>query len=391
MKRIFGICLLLSIIATSCKTASYEVYPLSKAPEKKVDDGFFYTLPKTSFLVEVTVEKNEYLPGVYANYAQKLLGIKPTGTNDAQVYNIKKVEVNTIEEKDPDAIYYVATPKNADIKVKLNENNFLLSTNGLKTKSKSISKIWKTKGFDQDSEENENMIYSNNIYNKVDTIVHKIKKDSVIVEQIEIQTTKQQKTDQEKAEEAVSMINKLRETRNQLLSGYQEINYDAKTLQYMVEELKKQENEYLKLFSGSSVKSEITYTYRITPQTGDVKKDANSSFSIRYPLAYFSSVNGISSKPANASQELVLYLQGIDQNEKIHTFVEHHTKSTKSQGFYYRIPQAATASVYVDKTTLAESEVLVNQLGITHYLPTYIKQLMLSPQTGNILWMENKK
>ena len=81
----------------------------------------------------------------------------------------------------------------------------------------------------------------------------KVNIDTMTMERQYLKRTMVEKSPEQKAKEAADFISKIKDNRFNLISGYQEVNYNKETLEYMDTQLKILEKEYMKLFTGISI------------------------------------------------------------------------------------------------------------------------------------------
>ena len=91
MKRIF--------IAGLLLLSAFSVFAQKKVTPLPLDSGFqfkqnyfFYALPQTAFKMNVAVARTHEMAGIYADYAEKLLGLTNVITQDKIVYSLKSIE-----------------------------------------------------------------------------------------------------------------------------------------------------------------------------------------------------------------------------------------------------------------------------------------------------------
>ena len=68
-----------------------------------------YCLPKVSYKVKVKAEVVRHIPGPYAEYAEKELGMKPMVTALKEQWEVKSVEVIPFSVPDEKAVYSMTT------------------------------------------------------------------------------------------------------------------------------------------------------------------------------------------------------------------------------------------------------------------------------------------
>lgn len=101
LKRICGICTLISAVATHAQTQS-QVYQPGITQE-----GIVYYLPKTGLRIEVEVEKTTYTPGDFCQYAERYLRVKGVSPEPSEQYRIVKIHQTAYPVADTTKCYAV--------------------------------------------------------------------------------------------------------------------------------------------------------------------------------------------------------------------------------------------------------------------------------------------
>ncbi len=370
----------------SCSSTFYTSYPVSQKLDTPVENGFYYALPKTYFNVEVTVEKTDYIKGPYADFAEKLLGLKNIIYSNYSSYKITNIKLIPASKIDTTQIYFLHT-NDKNLTVNFYDNIYLQSFNMKKMKSKNnkyITQSCKKDIENEDIPEFFSQFADFNIYETTDTIVRRVRVDSTIIEQKIAQTFKYQKTIQQKAEETAGTILKLKENRQNLLIGFQEINYDHKTLKFMADQLKQQEDNYLKLFTGITNKNEETYTFSIAVDNTSNNTSIIDNENIKeFYFAAFSATEGltISDNNAKSTNSLYLRISYTPIANAIKNFAEQNTKKSKNN-LYYRLPQPVVAATILGEDVLLKQHTYVNQYGIVLPLDPSNSKILFNPQGG---------
>src|SRR5512133_3070324 len=94
-------------LAASCAT-------VSNISVNNVSDGnapqtgtFLYSLPQTVFDINVEAEQVAVVPGPYARYASKYLGIRDVPVKPETIYRIRNISLDNHLEADPEFLYSV--------------------------------------------------------------------------------------------------------------------------------------------------------------------------------------------------------------------------------------------------------------------------------------------
>jgi len=325
--------------------------------------GFYYSLPQTVLKVDIVYEKVQSLEGPLSSFADEYLGVKDYISSDRTEYNLLNADVSSFIESDNDQIYFVQFPaertKDAAI------NSFQLSDiGGLLAYNTDVTEITKSA-----ETTNENVFIFNegdadfplvaqyNKRKKTDTVLRTINIDTVVINRFLFKTSWVDKNDSDKAKEAALQIEKLRESRYNLISGYQEVNYGSSII-YMDAKLKELEKQYLELFTGKTIKTVHSKTVYIVP-------DAN-----------------------NSSKEIMSFNDGKSVvfriTEKETTELQEAPKSTVNN-IYYRIPASASFEISMNNVNYFSGRLTINQLGNVATVPLADSKLIFDPETGNLV------
>ncbi len=187
-------------------------------------------------------------------------------------------------------------------------------------------------------------------------------------------------TPEQKAKEAADFISKIKDNRFNLISGYQEVNYNRETLEYMDTQLKTMEKEYLKLFTGISVHKTLTFSYKYIPIPNQINTEI--------PIFKFLKTKGIVDLDEPGGKVVTIKIQRVGNTTSVANYLRKAEKETKTQGFSYRIPEVALVTVKLDENTQKETQCLVNQLGVVTYLPANKWKVQFHKSTGGIKGLE---
>lgn len=349
---------------------------LASYPDSK---GFFYTLPKNNIIVEVTITKTNRYKGPFSDYAEKLLGLNAIQENNA-IYALKTINISLGYQPDVSEIYFVSYPQ----KIK-NPNSYQCIQNALVFNSKSHQNMetrspLQIKFHAQNKEEKAQFeMYDNySMYEKIDTTYEHTLLDSAYVSIPKIHKQMVVKTTEEKANEALEEIKKIREAQWILLTGEQELDYS--NLEFMIRSLKEKEQVYLSLFSGFTTTEEIDYVFYVElPEKAD---------SISIPLFTFTPTQGFQKDTQIDGDTYSLALINTHYTTQMTSFLQKinkHNKKPIQTSFYYRIPEYYQAYFMVNNTLLKQIGTLpINQFGIIDALPSNISSFEIDAKTGNV-------
>ncbi|MBN2638634.1 MAG: DUF4831 family protein [Bacteroidales bacterium] len=268
--------LILAFLFTSLNAQDqYQVSKMTGKNPTMGKTGVYYSLPKTVFKVKLVLEEITRTPGPFADYTQKYLGTDNYIHSKQSYYRLLAVKVTPVAMADPSEVYFVSFPverssKNArPIDFQLDKYSGLVSfgtQNVVKTKEKDINApsqlfVYSNTG----NEENFKMAASYSRAQKIDTLVRKITIDTVTVHRFLFRTSWVNLSTDDQANDAAQEIEKIRKSRYNLLTGYQEVNYGS-GIQYMDKELQELEHQYLVLFLGRETKQVIIRSFDFDPE-----------------------------------------------------------------------------------------------------------------------------
>ena len=363
-KQIILSCLLVASFILSATTVYAQVIS-SRADDTNIPNtanGFYYSLPQTVLKIDLVFEKVESIKGPLSDYAKEYLGLIDIISSDKSEYKLLSADVSSFYEADPNQIFFVqfADEREKDAK----SNKFTLTDLGGISSYNSDDAQLESVIID---ETNVSYIYSDedksfpyysqyNKKKKTDTIIRTINIDTVVIDRFLFKTSWVDMSNNDKAKEASLQIEKLRESRYNLLSGYQEVNYGSSII-YMDNQLKKMETEYLELFMGKTIKTLDRKTIFYIPE-----KNTSSEKLFDFDI--------------DKSIDIKILTQ---ENENLPD-----SPVQSGNGIFYRIPVTATIEINSENTNHFLGRFNINQLGTVITAPLGNIQLQFNSETGNI-------
>jgi hypothetical protein len=231
------------------------------------DGSFLYALPQTILDINVTAEEISIVPGPFAKYAQKYLGIQHAPSKAEKIYSLKKVNIRKHHEADPDFIYTVSgitDPSQYANLTNLLKDSLILTATHFSGNQMNAYTFPAQSG---------DLLYTDlsvkrNFEAEKDVEISMVLPDTNYNVRPARRTVLKEKTPEQKAEEAANFLIKLKKRRFKLVAGQYEYMPNGESMAAALQELARIEEEYLALFIGRRVVSEIRRTYHYTPEAG---------------------------------------------------------------------------------------------------------------------------
>jgi hypothetical protein len=374
--------LTICIALTGFTSGQITVRSLSQSSDAADKQGFFYALPQTYIKVEIEVQKTEFKAGPYVEYASKYLGITDVTTADYNEYLILNARLSSVPVPDPDHLYFVTVSDRISrdgktVMLMLTESGLAIDVLGtLQEKSqKTLSSL--TMDYSDGARDFFRYYASANLVERFDTIIRKVVVDTATIEKVYLDRRWVEKRGEQKAADAANEVNKIRTARYNLVSGFHEVPWEAGTIVYMDEQLKKMEDEYLSLFIGIAQKKVFRYTFHVKPESDDSKKVL--------PVFVFSERSGIKEPSASGGDKIGLKIERTADYGSVQSGVKKRNETARdNQGFYYRMPVVSKVTLEISNDLKVEGMFPISQFGAVTYLPPNITTVQFHESTGAI-------
>jgi len=385
MKYLANTFVLVMLFASACSTINVRhVDTKGKMPK---GEGFYYSLPKTVISIEVTVNKTYKIKGPYTIYANKYLGLSNVITNNSVTYSLDAIKLNSYSTPDLDQYYFVESSKGCIKKqpflLELTEAGLVSSINRCGEIKSSVNTVTSSiENIEELSEPTGQFSVNSNIAESFDTIIEKVNLDTITYEKKVLKKIFVEKTLEQKAKEAADFIMRIKESSFYLISGSSEINYTKESFEYMYEQLKKTETEYLNLFTGITIKHQLKYYFTYIPESAEN--------SVTLPLFRFSEKDGVTDTVSSKGGSVYLNINRSGNTNPISDFIDKKLNIKKKiHGFYYRIPEYGKVSIIYNDKEKTEANILINQFGAITELPSDKNlNILFYPNSGAIKSVE---
>lgn len=370
------------VLLFSVSFAQVKVYPVKSGIDLGDKPGVFYALPRTWMKVEIVVNKTEYQAGPYAEFAGKYLDLEDVSTNDYSEFVISDVSLSTVAKPDPDNYYFVeldekVVKESKSTLVSMAESGLVSGING--GLSESATKGITKEMIGEKSAYHDLFQYfaETNLYEKSDTVIRIVVVDTISVEKMYLEKRWVEKSNEQKALEAANKISKIRESRYNLITGYQEIPYEAGAMSYMDQELKNLEHEYMSLFTGVTIEKKIRYSFLVLPDPDDASGEM--------PVCIFSERSGVKDLNASGGERIYVRFETPPINPSLASVIKAREQTASANhGFYYRIPTTSLVTLEVNDDIVIRGNLVIAQFGSVSYLPSSITAVQFYPETGGI-------
>lgn len=350
------------------------------------DTDLFYSLPRTVLSIDVEVRKNGKMPGPFARYANRFLGLDDVILSASKTYEIKGININTFAEPDPEQLYFVRLPEDIShaAYLSLSKSGLITGISRKKTTDIPLDAYQFTKDFGiHESKPGFNYFMDINLTERIDTIIHYVFEDTAVVQQQTFRRSLIEKTTEQRAREVAEHILEIREKKFDLISGFQEIPYTKDALEFMHAELSRLENEYLTLFTGITSHSTMIYRFIHRPSKEDAAK--------KHTLFYFSERDGVIARAESHTnlqhvKPVILAYQSANATKSLRQPQQQRLPDAAmpAKGIHYRLPEYSDIDILIGAEPRAKSRKLINQFGVVKALPAKNMEIDFHPGTGSI-------
>jgi len=347
--------LLILIVVVTGLTAGAQ-----KKKELSIPVNINYCLPKVVYEVEVTLECTRFIPGPYRNYAVQELGIKPEIMETGEEWTIGHIDVKPVYIPDGKAIYSVSAAGDYNpLQLTLSAEGFLA---GVAAGQGGVFQEETQMAYDSDDLPEEKVIdiMKLNTYNHLkevlDTNYTFQEVDGVMKKIWDPIVRYAPKTEKDNVKEAVSEIFRIRSERVKLLGAENEVP-DGKSLEIILREFDRMEENYLSLFMGKKEKRQIRRVFECSPKSGE---EAMVAFR-------FSPGEGVCDPKNVSATAYMLKLEEMVVPASVPVNGE-----AEGAAIYYRVPAVGELKLMRGKEELMSFRTIVPQLGEIKKFPVEV-------------------
>ncbi|MCF8227072.1 MAG: DUF4831 family protein [Bacteroidales bacterium] len=351
MRRSYIIIPSLMMFVMACTVPGrFLVTDLGFEPEG-TEESCVYTLPRTTLKVTVQYQHELFIPGPYADYAQRLLGIEDVQKNREESFTVKDVVISRFVEPDLEKVFslnMIQGEVNDDFLHWADNNDLIIREN---YNSEIPIKVYSS-GKGSTGILYKDVTMESNMEMKKETIYKTIITDTSFVRVPVTTEQMEMKTIGKKAEEAAKLILEIRSDKYYVAAGLIDPfpdNFDMKT---SLEGLDQLEEAYLSLFIGKSFAESFVKEYLVSPE--------GLSESESYELDMFNFQKGITE---DEGEPLMLEIVPQGNATSYRNLLPQEPEEDSYNRFYFRIPEVCNVSVYLSEQVLCKKRMTIFQAG----------------------------
>ncbi|HOO83612.1 MAG TPA: DUF4831 family protein [Prolixibacteraceae bacterium] len=340
----------------------------------KVPDGFVYALPRNGIIVNVDVVVETYIPGPYAQYANKYLGIEKPVLKYESKCQIAGVNVDLFTEPDPNAVFKILDT--AMVNISLLPNGIISGINSQQTIPHDYNVVGSALiGNEPISSVQFTDVLSDDFY-------------EIIIDAENGTETMVAKSEEEKARQAADYLIRLRKKRAYtILSASDVVPEDGLGYKVFLEEAQRIEEEYVSLFAGEKSTKTYSYSFIYMPGEQNVKNEV---------LFRFSDSEGILPKTDLSGRPVYLAIEKEQNAVSAFDKLKQPANAEGSvSGLFYRMPAGVLLSITDGLKSIYNGRTQIAQMGVIVPFPNNTKlcnsTIQYNTTSGNIAQIEQIK
>lgn len=328
------------------------------------EPAIVYYSPKTNVVLDFTYEEVKAEKGIFAAYANKLLGIDEVVDANKTTYHLQGVQINTRTEADMSRSHKVVAEAGVPVQLlRLNEKGLLVGYN-------------LPEGEDKASQDKRKSGLRDAVKSRIEPMVIAPYTEEVL----------EAKSIAEEAQAIAKQILRIRESRMYLLSG--EVEHapaDGVAMKLVLEELAKQENQLTELFTGKVTRTIKHKSVSYLPMAEDGKN--------YHKKLYFSADHGFTTSENAEAEDIGVTIQHT-KPQVVASSNEGNGKkkgSVEASQIVYNLPGQGQVTVRYRGETMAERTLPLAQFGVDVPLAKdlftgkTLPVIQFNEKTGNIV------
>ncbi len=323
--------------------------------------SYIYSLPLTVIDVSITAEEISIIPGPYAKFAEKYLGIQQAPQKPEKLWSITSISLKNHTEADPDFVYSLQGVGNTNDypdMTRLLESRLILTPASFSAEMVNLYSY---------PPNNSEILYTDlsvkrNFEAEKDVEVSLVMPDTIYMSKPSSRNALKGKNIEQKAEEAANFIIKLKKRRFKLVAGQYDYMPEGEAMSAALNELARIEEEYLSLFIGKRIRTEIHQSFHFVPSAA---KETESAVICR-----FSSDSGfLDSREATGLPVLL----EMNASQKVKGLNRYKIPLKPPQNvIYYRIADQVEIKLTAGEQVWADALIPVFQWGAM--VPVYLQK-----------------
>lgn len=347
-------------VTSSCITSkSLKIETFQSTKTEISPNRFVFYYPKTVISFSVSCLHEKFVPGPYAAYSQKYIGVAPIEAGAKDSWQIFKAGLAQTTEPDYTRLFSVegTTSEMAKVYKAISTGEImpLLSSSDRQPVFIGMPEVFPSPTFlDMGVSpfiSNEKSLFYTRVLVDSGYVRVPVQKNMVVEASLE-----------EKAKEAAEFIFSLRKRRFDLVSGEVDHAMEGRALEVSLAELNRLEDSYLSLFVGKVIADTASFQYSFVPTA------AASQNAI---LFRFSEESGVLNDDNLAGRPIMLELVAEKNQESLKLLTPAAT-SKESIQFPYLFPEVCRLVLTDGKSTLLKQRIPINQLGQVVFFPVSI-------------------
>ncbi|MEN8203435.1 MAG: DUF4831 family protein [Bacteroidota bacterium] len=347
-----------ALFLSACATTTPLETRITKLGEEPagVKGQYIYGLPQTVLKVELTYRESMNIPGPYADYAERYLGISEVIRQKASRWNLHNVAVSALEEPDPEHYYSLNVMKGEFNREALDR---LLDKGIILDGTESVHESIKGEGLES-AQKPDYLKYVDlgvytNFEERTETMYKTLVTDTSYVQVPVQRTVVEQKSPSTKAREAADFLLEIRLRRFEMLTGEYEVYPDGEAMGTALNKMDQMEASYLSLFTGKTISRLKKKTWFIVPEKGSEPS--------RYNLAMFSEQLGFIPSELLEGLPLEVQITPLGKTHMPGSYFEGGGANQTQNMLYYRMPDVAGLKVVYGTEVLSDQRISIFQAG----------------------------